>query len=559
MFGQRRTLPSTNAMKQATAKDFSGGLNTIDSPLNLSSKYSTDLLNMYPESNGRLQLRYGTTLAATLATGQEVVNVEYYSGVVVAVCASGNIYTINDAGTVTQRTYSPAWTSPVGEVNFSQFGGKLIICNGVDLPLQMDATYAVDYLVDAGTGLNTFVPRAKFMVTHNNYNVAGGILNSETIISISSKGTDGTFVGAAAPNDGVTLDLASYINTGSPNVTGLASFRDTLIVTFEQVIVSIKLGTYDDSNNHVPEVRDIIENVGAISHRSIVPLGDDILFQDLAGVSSVKRALITATLSPVRESTLIADRMNSATASIPLATLAKTAFAVHDRIESQVLFFVPKTSPVTSSTDNTVFVYNFNVGERYRSFTAYDQLPYRCGCRTQENRIYLASGNKIYRYQSRFEPSYGDMRLNVLNSSAMPTPFRMETPWTDLRDPINAKLSKYLQIIAEGSAQFTVDMYVDRQSTTPDLSMEFYASDMPNTSLQTLWNWTDGTDLWTWTGDTGLWSDGPAIVSRPAISEQLYAWPTKFKRAKFVIHGSATTRLGLVAITLMYHSASIRR
>ncbi len=559
MFGDKKSIPSSNRMQQATAKDFSGGLNTTDSPLNLSSKYCVDLRNMYPESNGRLQLRYGTTLFATLATGQEVVNMEYYSGVIVVVCASGNIYTINDAGTVTQRTYSPAWTSPVGEVNFSQFGGKLIICNGVDLPLQMDATYTVDYLVDAGTGLNTFVPRAKFMVTHNNYNVAGGILNSETLISISSKGTDGTFAGAPAPNDGVTLDLASYINTGSPNITGLASFRDTLIVTFEQVIVSIKLGTYDSSNNHVPEVRDIIENVGAISHRSIVPLGDDILFQDLAGVSSVKRALITATLSPVRESSLIADRMNSATASIPLATLAKTTFAVHDRIASQVLFFVPKASPVTSSTDNTVFVYNFNVGERYRSFTIYDQLAYRCGCRSQENRLFLASGNGVYRYQSRFEPSYGDMRLNTLNSSATPTPFRLETPWTDLRDPINAKLSKYLQIIAEGSAQFTVDMYVDRQSAAPDLSMEFYASDMPNTSLQTLWNWTDGTDLWTWTGDTGLWSDGPAIVSRPAISEQLYAWPTKFKRAKFVIHGSATTRLGLVAITLMYHSASIRR
>lgn len=558
MFGDRPRVPPVNKMKQATAKDFSGGLNTVDSPLNLSSKYCIDLRNMYPESSGRLRLRYGTTQFATIPSGQTIVNMEYYSGVIVVVTAQGNIYTVNDAGTATQRTFTPAWTTPVTEVNFSQFGGNLLICNGVDKPLKMVPALTVAYLVDAGTGVNTHTPRAKFMCTHNNYNVAAGILNRPSILSISSKGTDGTFLDDQPPNDAVELNLATYINIGDSSITGITSFRDKLIVTFEQVIVAVTLGTYT-GNDHTPTVDDVIENVGALSHRSIVALGDDVVFQDLAGVSSVKRALITATLSPVRESGLISDRINVAAAGLSLSVLSKSAFAVHDRIESQVLFFIPKSSPVAATTDNNVFVYNFNVGARYRSFTYFDQLAFRCGCRTQENRIFFGSGRTLYRYQSRYEESYGDLRTAPLASAAVPTPFRIETPWTDLRDPINAKLSKYLQIIAEGSAQFTVDMYVDRQPTEHDLSIDLYASDTPDASTQTLWYWIDGSGQWTWSTDTGLWSDGEAIRGKPAISEQLYAWPTKFKRAKFVIYGTAVTELGLVAITMMYQTASIRR
>ena len=571
MFGDRLRVPPVNRIKQATAKDFSGGLNTVDSPLNLSSKYCVDLRNMYPEASGRLRLRYGTTFFATIPSGQTIVNMEYYAGVIVVVTAQGKIYTVTDAGVATERTFTPAWTTPVTEVNFSQFGGNLLICDGVNKPLKMVPALTVTYLVDAGTGVNTNTPRAKFMCTHNNYNVAAGILNEPSILSISSKGTDGTFLDDDPPNDAVKLNLATYINIGDAAITGIVSFRDQLIVSFEQVIVSVKLGTYVTTAGggggggggstpvHTPIVEDVIENVGALSHRSIVALGDDVVFQDLAGVSSVKRALITATLSPVRESGLISDRINVAAAGLSLATLSKSAFAVHDRIESQVLFFMPKVSPVLATTDNNVFVYNFNVGARYRSFTYYDQLAFRCGCRTQENRIFFGTGRTLYRYQSRYEESYGDLRTAPQASAALPTPFRIETPWTDLRDPINAKLSKYLQIIAEGSAQFTVNMYVDRQPTEHDLSIDLYASDAPNASTQTLWYWSDELGQWTWSTDTGLWSDGPLIRGKPAISEQLYAWPTKFKRAKFVISGAAVTELGLVAITVMYQSASIRR
>ena len=547
MFGEKRRTPSSNVLKHATAKDFSGGLNTSDSPLNLSSKYSIDLRNMYPESNGRLKLRYGTTLFASLPSEQTIVNMEYYSGVLVVVTAQGRVYTVNDAGVATQRTFTPAWTaSPVTEVNFSQFGGNLLICNGVDQPLKMVPSLTVSYLIDAGTGSTAHVPRAKFMCTHNNYNVAAGILNEPSTLSISSKGTDGTFVGATPPNDGVAINLATYINVGDPAITGIVSFRDQLIVTFEQTILSVKLGTYN-GNDHTPIVEDVIENVGALSHRSIVALGDDVVFQDLAGVSSVKRALITATLSPVRESSIIADRVNLATDNLSVSVLSKNAFAVHDRIESQVLFFVPKANPVVADTDNNVFVYSFNVGQRYRSFSYFDEMPYRCGCRTQENRIFFGSGNKLYRYQSKFEPLYGDKRTGVADNTAIPTPFRIETPWTDLRDPMNAKLARYLQVLAEGSASFTIDMYVDRQDSEPDLSIDLYAADTPTLVPQTLWYWVDALGQWTWTNDTGLWEDDDLIRSRPAISEQLYAWPTKFKRAKFVISGAANTGLKLAA------------
>ena len=113
MRGFQQRLRSGNSIRDAAAKDFSGGLNTTDSPLNMSSKYCTELRNLYPEPNGRLRVRYGTQLFATLPVDKVIVNMESYSGVLVCVTADGLVYTVTSAGVVTARTFTPAWTGPI--------------------------------------------------------------------------------------------------------------------------------------------------------------------------------------------------------------------------------------------------------------------------------------------------------------------------------------------------------------------------------------------------------------------------------------------------------------
>ena len=132
--------------------------------------------------------------------------------------------------------------------------------------------------------------------------------------------------GDPEPNDAVNFDTSTYINRGIPEITGLGSFRDKLIVCFDENIMSVNLGSYADGDATI-EMDDIVESYGAVSHKCIVPMGDDILFLDKVGISSVARALITATLSPTRESLLVSRELQAALAKF-------TALAIVQQLSS---------------------------------------------------------------------------------------------------------------------------------------------------------------------------------------------------------------------------------
>ena len=46
-------------LKAGTTRDFSGGYNVLDNDLNLSSKYSTKMHNVYHTAGGSVNVRYG--------------------------------------------------------------------------------------------------------------------------------------------------------------------------------------------------------------------------------------------------------------------------------------------------------------------------------------------------------------------------------------------------------------------------------------------------------------------------------------------------------------------
>lgn len=557
-----RKLPPVEKLKVAEAREFRGGLNTFDTPLNLSTRYVTAIRNLYPDTNGRLRMRYGTSyFADAVATLDEIVNIEYFNTAIIAVGKNGKVVSIDGTGTVTVRWDTAiaaalpgtpsAWSTGLTSVNFTQFNGKLIICNGVDKPLTMTAAYAVTYLSDAGTGSNVNVPRAKYCVTHGNYLILACTPTDKTTLSIGMKGTAGTFVGdPGVDNDAVDFVTSTYVNRGSPDITGLGSFRDTLIVSFTETLLAMKLGNYNADGDHLPTVEDVIENHGAISHRCIVPLGDDILFLDQAGMASVQRALITATLSPVRESTLIGEDMQAAMAIFTPAQLDQYVFAIHDRIAQHILFFIPKSATVEETTDNNVFVYCFDRSQKFRAWSYFDQMRYRCGTRTTEGRVFLASGTKIYYYHNQYDPLFNDYSVNgqqlwqgfqpwndaqgwieASQAVGLAIPYNFELPWTNMKQPGKLKMSKYVGFSMEGDGVFTLQMYVDG-FPQPELSMQFDMTKEPA-----------GTD----------------IAVRPSHNAQLYAWPHKFDRMRFRVEGSSDDYIAFVSIELHYLVGSIRR
>lgn len=564
-----RRLPPTDKLQVSEAREFRGGLNTFDTPLNLSTRYLTELRNLYPDTNGRLRLRYGTSLFAdTTGILDEIIALEYFNTALIAVGKNGKIVSIDADGDVTLRwdnaladasvlpdndNTPTGWSTDLTFVSFTQFAGSLVMCNGVDKPIIMAPNYEVSYLYDAGTGSNVNVPIAKYCCTHNNYLILARTPTDGTTLYIGMKGTAGTFVGdPGVDNDAVNFVTNTYVNRGSPDITGLGSFRDNLIVSFPETLLAIKLGEYNSDTTplHVPRVDDVIENHGSISHRCIVPLGDDILFLDSAGMASVQRALITATLSPVRESTLIGTDIQSAMAPFTPAQLEQHVFAIHDRIAQHIMFFIPKSDTVETTTDNNVFVYCFDRSQKFRAWSYFDQMAYRCGTRTTEGRIFLAQGLKVFFYHNQYNPLYNDYAIGGLqnwdsgqpwddglgweelsNAVGTPIPYAFMLPWSDLRKPAMAKVSRYASVSCEGAGNFTLQMFVD-DFTQPELSMSFQMTDVPA---------------------------GPSLAARPANNAQLYAWPQKFEKMRLRIEGQSDAYIAFVALQMMYMVGSVRR
>lgn len=556
----RKPMKGQQALIQAIAKEFRGGLNTYDSPLTVKSTYATELRNMYPDASGALRVRFGTTQFSSLSTyGTNIIAMEYYINALIAVMNNGVVVKVDSAGVTTPiwntaiaatRPGAPAAWSTTAFASFAQFGGKLIICNGADKPLIVDNAFLVNYLADAGTGSNVNVPRAKYVVTHNNYLIMAVTPTNSTTIYITSKGTSGTFFGDPAPNDATNFDTATFITRGVPEITGLGSFRDKLVVFYDENVITLKLGGYDGAT-HLPVLEDVVENFGAVSHRTVVPMGDDLVFMDKVGIASIARAIVSATLSPTRESLLVSRDLQSKLSKFTTGQLQNSLFAIHDRIAQQVLFFVPKGTGI--SDDNDVYVFCVDKTQKFRAMAYFDAMPYRSGARSADGRIFLSSTTNILYYRNQYEPQYVDSGVpgsqawddNTVWDDATgwtdtgagqtyvgtPITFAMSTPWSDFREPEKFKEGRYLHCMMEGAGIVTVTQYNDRFDNA-QLSMQFTMSTAPAV---------------------------PETTTRPLNNDQLYAWPSKFTRAKLRVSGSTSNGLALLSLGLLYLPGGHRR
>jgi hypothetical protein len=555
-------LPAVDKLQAAVARDFRGGLNTFDSPLNLNSKYLTDVRNLYPDSNGKLSVRYGTSPfadveedQATTAAIDEIIGMEYYAGALVVVGANGKIVTVDASGVVNLRWSTaiaallpgaPAgWTNPITYTSFTQFAGQLIICNGVDKPVTMDELYAVTYVQDPVSGTNTNTPRAKYCTTHDGHLVLAVTPTDTYTVYVSGQGV--TSFDPDASTNGANMDTSIYIDRGVPVITGLATYRDRLVVTYQEAILAIQF-ILPTSAPVEFDVTDIVSGYGAVSHKAITVIGDDMLVLDTSGVISIKRTALGTDFIPEPASSLINTDVQRALARFSNTQLTEHVFSVHDRIAHQIQFFIPVIDTVTATTQNDVFVYCYDKSQRFKAWTRYDAMPYRAACRTTEGRIFYGAGTSVRYYHNAYEPRYTDAgaigQQNWDDGDAwddgtgweegtadLPINFYMNMPWADFKQPLNNKMSKYVSTFSEGTGSYTVDMYID-EFTTPSLSMFFMQESGPHAA---------------------------SYEHRPPNNEQLYAWPQKFMRMRFRISGSTSSAFSIIAVGILYLTGSVRR
>ena len=601
LFKRNQQVRRGSVLLDATIRDFSGGWNVVDADLNLTSKYSKVLENMQRGIDGAQSVRPGTVLfAETSDYLDEIINMEYYSNHIICVGKNGKLVAIDSTGTVKEiwsddwassLSGSPAGWSTTTFASFAQFNGDLIVCNGVNKPLIITSNIYCSYLKDLADNSNANTPIARFVVAHGRYLIMAGSLTpgEEDRLFISSTDTSGTWFGDSSPNDSVVLDLGSRVPIGSQSIKGLGRFRDNLMVLFEDVTLPGVLGVFTESV-HTPTFDDAFENVGALSHRVVQTVVDDMFFGDINGVSAVNRALFTGSVTSDRHSYLIDPAYNQAVENINSTTaIEDKTWSLWDSASNNYMLFIPDAALDEQITEYRCFVYKRNKKLKIEAWHDWRNWKFRCGCRSALKDIYLGEGTQVFRLADAQNPNEtvftdyaGDQEMwedetpwddytgwNPVadtNKSGIPIRFAWELPWSDHNQRFNVKNSRYINFDTEGDNKFTVQMftdniYIDKTDfgenwVEDDLKFDDglgWDVDVLNPALSMVFEGGDSPGF----GADEFGDDFGG--GRPTRLEKLYAWTAKYKIQKLRMSGDATKALKFISITLAYLTGSPRR
>ena len=598
-----RGIQRSNVLQDATIRDFSGGLNVVDNDLNLTTKFSKELTNLQRSVDGGIEVRPGTKLFADCSEHlSDIVNCEFFSNHIVAVGTNGKLVRITSSGEViliwddefaNALPGSPDGWAETSFCSFTVFNGALIVANGINKPLSIDSNLNVTYLNDASTGSNANTPIARYVRAHGRYLVFAGDPDNVDRLHISATDTAGVFVGDAPPNDAVTVDLGSRVPIGSDAITGLARFRDRLVVLFEECVMPGVLGVFTE-DDHTPNFDDAIENIGCVAHRSSQTIGEDLFFLDQVGIPELNRALFTGNVESGRVSQLVDPRIQQALALVN--TTSARLDLIHSAYDSQsgnYMLFIPDATNMTNITEFRCFVFKKNKTLKIEAWQEWRNWNFRSSCRSQLKRIFLTQGSDVFvlgeshgdiddqsidRISKDFQgdqemfsddTSFTDYKgfnpVADAKDSGVPIPFVWELPWSDANRRFDVKASRYVNFDTEGDQKFTCDMFVDNiyedrsnlgethldgtgfddefgydvQVLKPNISGDFMGGSGPGYGLDQYGQNFGG--------------------GRPTRHEGLYAWESRYKINKFRFSHDATSPLKFVSISLAYTAGSIRR
>ena len=164
------------------------------------------------------------------------------------------------------------------------------------------------------------------------------------------------------------------------------------------------------------------------------------------------------------------------------------------------------------------------------------------GTRSALGRIFFSKGSNIYVMGAQEDQYYSDLKPDS-DTDGTAISFDWETPWSDFDDRISLKHTKYIQIDSKGTAPFNLEAYTDNiykdenGNYDPYITIPFVA------------------------GDSSGYGDGdqPYGGGRRTADERLWNFDSRFKIIKFRMHGSTTSELRLIAISLIYLEGSYQQ
>lgn len=184
-------------------------MSTARSPMTMPASYARAVVNMLMASDGAGMKRNGVVaVGAALDTAiVAVMSFQHTTGLqVMAATGAGEIWLLGDEGW--QRVYSGL--SPAGTVRTVAFGGRLLLCNGMDAVMAWDgvAWEEVSTLVtDAAAGL-AFVDASTFSIESDAvYYPVGSVVQA----TLENGAVTGTVASVNTAGDVVTVVLAEAV------------------------------------------------------------------------------------------------------------------------------------------------------------------------------------------------------------------------------------------------------------------------------------------------------------------------------------------------------------
>jgi hypothetical protein len=585
-----------------TIRGFGGGLNKVDNDIEMEANFQVALNNFVRTPKGSQVVRYGSNWfddVDTVASGT-IVDETYFSNAIISVMTSGEVVATdgdgvstviwNDAIAALLLGSPDGWSSGLDSIDFVPFKNKLVIHNGVDKPIVFTSALVANYLQDEATGSNTNVPIGKYGCVVGNYHCIAGIPAAPTTVYVTAKGTIGTFPGDPAPNDSISIDVGAYAPEGAPEIRGIAGFRTFLIVFFEKQALLIKLGVYDEDDNHIPSFDDTMPAFGLLGHRCIIQVEADLVFASPSGICSAKRNLFSGLVESSPLSSNVEPLYRSLVGVLTEEQLLKSCFMIYNETSHETKLHLPSGNG---------FVRMFNEKLRYDSWSTFSGPAWVSGCVSSKGRVFQSIGSRIFqlgngiftgenyradRLNDRDDDwntgtSYdiGDIARDIDNDTSYicigahisgGTTFEddrtdqavdpkweeylgeaidieLELPWLDGKNPRQLKSLRYASVATKGTAQFTLSVWVDNLYKdddgtiihSPALSLLFIGNDAPGFGF-----------------DAGPYGGG-----RRSNDPRNYRFPVSFKTLKAKITGSVREHLEISGMTFLFLRGKYQR
>lgn len=283
----RRKTPTK--LPEITVKNPGKGLNNLVSDTLINDAEASDLNNISFVESGCIAKSAGIQSVGTgLSNNPKGMGVFY--------TVAGNKYLLTVDGTSLKYLNGSTWTAISGasftsgkEVNFTQCDNNLYIWNGQEAGAQLDSSLAL-------TRPTTTIS-ASFSIWYQGFQIASGVATQPNRIYVSDNtanpgdftNTNPTGTGLYSVYDGTTHPGATTfagsganyidINKGDGDkITGLAKYQGVVIIFKERSVYQLSLNA-----TGVPTITQVTQATGAVSHKSIDNVENDIFYLSRKG------------------------------------------------------------------------------------------------------------------------------------------------------------------------------------------------------------------------------------------------------------------------------------